>query len=124
MAQPIHRSYVQQAAIAATAAMGTFVFWTATTTPANAQPSVSRYYQAELAAPVERTTTAIQNGVAWKCVGAACGAGEGNSRPEVVCARLARKVGPLVAFSANGKALDPAALARCNGDKDAPLARR
>ena len=109
-------------AIVAAALLGTTLSFGATTTPAHA--AFSGYYQAQLAAPVTGTAKDIQNDVAWKCEGDACRGSEGNSRAEVVCARLARKFGEVAAFAVKGEALHPEALAKCNGEKAAPLARR
>lgn len=77
---------------------------------------VSGYYAARLEAPLVEARTPVLSGVAWSCAGYACTAPKASSRPEVVCARLARKVGPLTSFAVEGTALDAAALARCNGD--------
>jgi hypothetical protein len=117
MATPIHRSLVNQAAIAAVAAMGTFAVMTGSATPAHAQAASAGYYQARLVAAVQAPRTEIVGGVAWKCVGDSCAAAKGTSRPEVVCARLVRKIGPVNSFSAAGASLKAANLAKCNGDE-------
>ena len=109
-------------AFAAIAVLGTAASFGVTTAPAHA--ATSAFYEAQLATPAEAKRTEIQNGVVWKCAGADCRGTEGQSRPEVVCARLVRKVGPLAGFAVQGEALDAAALAKCNGEKSAPLARR
>lgn len=110
-------------AFAAVAILGTAASFGVTTAPARAATGAS-FYEAQLATPADAKRTEIQNGVVWKCAGADCRGNEGASRPEVVCARLARKVGPLAGFTVQGEALDAAALAKCNGEKSAPLARR
>lgn len=109
-------------AFAAIAILGTAASFGVTTAPAYAASGA--YYEAQLATPAESKRTEIQNGVVWKCAGADCRGNEGQSRPEVVCARLVRKVGPIANFTVKGEALDAEALAKCNGDKTAPLARR
>ena len=109
-------------AFAAIAILGTAVSFGVTTAPA--QAATVSFYEAQLATPAESRRTEIQNGVVWKCAGADCRGNEGASRPEIVCARLVRKVGPLAGFSVKGEALDADALAKCNGEKAAPLARR
>ena len=109
-------------AFAALAILGTAASFGLTTAPANA--AAVPFYEAQLATPAEAKRTEIQNGVVWKCGEADCRGNQGQSRSEVVCARLARKVGPLAGFSVKGEALDAEALARCNGEKAAPLARR
>lgn len=50
----------------------------------------------------------------FRCGAAGCVAPRGASRAELVCAALAREVGGLESFSANGRLFDPAALAECN----------
>lgn len=111
-------------AFAAVAILGTAVSFAVTTAPAYAAPTTVSFYEAQLATPADARRTEIQNGVVWICAGADCRGNEGQSRPEVVCGRLARKVGPLAGFAIKGEALDAEALARCNGEKAAPLARR
>lgn len=94
--------------------------WTAITfgaavtpTPAYAAES-GPFYRAELAAPAAQARP-IASGVAWSCSDTACAASKGTSRPVVVCARLAKQVGPVASFVADGKALSEEDLARCNG---------
>ncbi|HUQ14134.1 MAG TPA: hypothetical protein VM055_07655 [Novosphingobium sp.] len=122
MTTTFNRSLLAHVAIGAAAFLGTAVSFTATATPAYA--ASPGYYQAQLVTPADSARTEVQNGVAWKCAGGECRGTEGTSRPEVVCARLARKVGPLTGFAVKGEALDADALAKCNGEKPAPLARR
>jgi len=121
MTRPLPRS-LNSLAFAALAILGTAASFGVTTAPARA--ATVAFYEAQLATPADARRTEIQNGVVWKCAGADCRGNEGQSRPEVVCGRLVRKVGPLANFSVKGEALDAEALAKCNGDKAAPLARR
>jgi hypothetical protein len=116
MAQFVHRSFLREAAIAAIAAMASFAVLSDT---AQAQPGPAAYYRAQLATPLDAPRSEIVGGVAWKCADAGCVAAKGTSRVEVVCGRLARKLGAVSRFSAAGEALDPARLAKCNRD-DAP----
>ncbi|MCA1662561.1 MAG: hypothetical protein LC648_10620 [Novosphingobium sp.] len=116
------RSPLARLGFAAAAILGTALSFGATTAPAHA--ALSPYYQAQLATPVTGAARDIQNDVAWKCEGDACRGSEGNSRAEVVCARLARKFGEVTAFTVKGEALEPDKLAKCNGDKNAAMARR
>jgi hypothetical protein len=122
MTRTLDRSPLTQVVIAAAALFGTAFSFGATTAPAYAAGGA--YYEAQLAAPLGSSKTEIQNGVAWKCEGDSCRGSQGSSRAEIVCARLAREFGEVTAFAARGKALDAEALAKCNGDKAAPLARR
>ena len=50
----------------------------------------------------------------FRCGDAGCVAPRASSRPELVCAALAREVGELRMFAANGRSFDSAALAQCN----------
>ena len=54
------------------------------------------------------------NGVVWHCVGNACSAPRGNSRPAISCSALVKQVGKVSSFTVGGVALDETALARCN----------
>lgn len=93
--------------------------WTALTfgtaiSPAPAEAANGPYYRAELAAPVSATRS-IVSGTVFTCNGTACAAGKATSRPAIVCARLAKDVGPVARFTADGKELSAEELARCNG---------
>jgi len=77
-----------------------------------AQPRAG-FYNATLSAAAAENH-AVAGGVIWSCEGADCSAPRGTSRPGVMCARLVRELGPVANFSANGEALDAAALERCN----------
>lgn len=79
--------------------------------PAMAAPAA--FYQAELAAPAE-SARIIAGGLLWNCEGTQCVAGEGTSRPVIVCRKLARETPEIVSFTADGKALPADKLARCN----------
>lgn len=72
------------------------------------------FYHAELAAPATEART-IASGLLWNCADTACTANKGTSRPVIVCQRLAKEVGPISAFVANGEAIDAKDLQRCNG---------
>lgn len=72
------------------------------------------FYTAELTGPATENR-AIVGGVVFSCEGTSCTASKGRDRPLRVCSELVRKVGPVAAFSAGGKPLDDAKLARCNG---------
>ena len=111
-----------QLAFAAAALVGTVLSFGATTSPV--QAAAPAFYEVQLATPLAGTKTEIQNDVAWKCDGATCRGSQGTSRAEVVCARLARKVGEVASFTARGETLDAEGLAKCNGEKTAAVARR
>ena len=103
------------AAIVIAAAYTTLTFGAAIT-PSPAQAASVPFYHAELSAPVAKSKARpIASGTVWKCAENACTAGEASSRPAIVCARLAKEVGPLTSFTAGGKTLEADDLARCNG---------
>ena len=116
------RSSLSQLAFIAAAFVGTALSFGATTSPVQAAPT--SFYEVQLAAPVDGARTTVLNDVAWKCEGATCRGSQGTSRAEVVCARLARKLGEVASFAAKGETLDAEGLAKCNGEKTAAVARR
>jgi hypothetical protein len=71
-------------------------------------------YRGTPAVAFESTKTVIANEVLWKCGPAGCTAAQANSRPAIICAQFARKVGKLDSFVASGNAFDEAALTACN----------
>ena len=83
--------------------------------PVPAHANGAAFYTAELAAPAAERTNII-GGVAWQCQGTNCAAAKSNSRPLVVCQRVARELGEVTGFTAKGKALADKDLARCNGN--------
>ena len=116
------RSSLSQLAFVAAAFVGTALSFGATTSPVQAAPT--SFYEVQLATPVGGAKTTVLNDVAWKCDGATCRGSQGTSRVEVVCARLARKLGEVASFAAKGETLDAEGLAKCNGEKTAAVARR
>jgi hypothetical protein len=85
-----------------------------TPVPAHAA-GTAPFYRAELAAPAAAQRP-VSSGVAWFCEGDSCAAAKGTSRPVIVCARLAKEVGPVASFTAGGEALDAEQLAKCNAE--------
>ena len=77
--------------------------------PALAAPA----YQAEPAAKPAAAKLVLRDTV-WKCGDAGCAGSQSNSRPAVVCAVLAREVGALRSFSAEGRTLSAEELEKCN----------
>jgi hypothetical protein len=77
--------------------------------PALAAP----HYQAE---PAEKPAAAklVLRDIVWTCGTSGCVAGRSNSRPQIVCAVLARKVGSLRSFSSEGIAMGAEELEKCN----------
>ncbi|MBA3940396.1 MAG: hypothetical protein C0520_04205 [Sphingopyxis sp.] len=73
------------------------------------------YYRAELSAPAPKGRF-VSRGVVWICEGASCSAPRGTSRPAIMCAALVKEAGTVASFAADGKPLEAAELARCNGE--------
>jgi hypothetical protein len=48
------------------------------------------------------------------CGAGGCSAGKSASRPAIVCASLAKELGPLRSFSVAGAEISPAQLEKCN----------
>lgn len=80
--------------------------------PALAQGSGS-YYRAELAAPASKAQV-VAGGVLWRCQDNQCVAAKDNSRPAIVCRRLARETAEVTRFTAAGEDISADDLARCN----------
>lgn len=87
-----------------------------------AQPNTN-YYNVTLAQPA--ATRTVVRDVIVSCDGATCSAAQGTSRPAIVCASIARELGPVTTFRAGNETLDGEALAKCNAKADTTkLARR
>lgn len=72
----------------------------------------SSHYVAQPANPADARIVAKD--ILWKCSDAGCSANKSNSRPDVVCSSLVKKVGALRSFSIAGVALSPEDLEKCN----------
>ena len=72
----------------------------------------SSHYLAQPASPADARVVAKD--VLWKCGDSGCGAERSNSRPDVICASLARQVGKLSRFSVAGAEFTPDQLEKCN----------
>ena len=77
-----------------------------------ASPAVATNYSAKPIAPAGAKIVARD--VIWACGPAACQGSTDESRPAIVCQSLAKKVGRLESFVANGRAFASAELDRCN----------
>ncbi|MEI4506147.1 hypothetical protein WBQ88_04560 [Sphingopyxis sp. CCNWLW253] len=97
-------------AFAGTALFGGLAFASAATAAGGT------YYRAELASPAPQVRFVARD-VVWACKDASCVAGQGTSRPLIMCSALAKAAGPVTSFSAGGKALEADDLARCNATK-------
>lgn len=63
---------------------------------------------------VTAADTVVASETLWKRVGETYVAKQSNSRPAIVCAQAAKKIGKLDSFEANGQVFDAEALAKCN----------
>lgn len=88
-----------------------FLLISATTTPAFAAAPAYRLVPAAAVASVQ---SVVVGETLWRCGPNGCVAGESTSRPAVVCAQAARKVGKIESFTANGTAFSAEELAKCN----------
>ena len=101
----------QSFALAGAAIIGGFAFASTAATAAG-----GTFYRAELASPAPEARFVARD-VVWACKDSSCTAGQGTSRPLIMCAALAKKAGPVTSFIAGGKALEADDLARCNAAK-------
>ncbi len=84
----------------------------ATSEAAFAAPGAA--YRLTPVAAVAAADTVVASETLWKKVGESYVAGKSNSRPAIVCAQAAKKIGQVEKFEANGETFDEAALAKCN----------
>jgi hypothetical protein len=71
------------------------------------------FYSVTPEAPVAASKAVVRD-VLFACQGGTCTAGEGTSRPAIVCAAAAKEFGRLSAFKAGAAEFDADALAKCN----------
>jgi hypothetical protein len=76
-------------------------------------PAAAAHYRAEPAS-APATDKFVARDTVWTCGNGACEAAQSNSRPQVVCAAVVRKLGTLRAFNVAGEPLSSEELARCN----------
>lgn len=76
-------------------------------------PAIAGSYSAK---PVTAPATAkiIGKDISWACAAGACNGSTDASRPLVLCQDLAKRAGRLESFIADGQALSPAELDKCN----------
>ena len=77
-----------------------------------AAPALAANYSAKPATPADARVVARD--VVWSCSPAACQGSTEEGRPAIVCQSLAKKIGRLESFAANGRAFAAADLDRCN----------
>ena len=81
-------------------------------TASRAAGSANYYAATPMAAPAHADL--VVSGIAWSCSGGVCAAGKAPDRDAIVCARVAKSIGKLSAFTAGGSAIDAEALDKCN----------
>ena len=79
---------------------------------AYAQPARTFYVAVPATAPA--VGRAVARDILWTCDGSACAAGQGTSRPAVICQAASRELGALNSFRAGAETFDTAALEKCN----------
>ena len=72
-------------------------------------------YAAVLVTPLAAPRREIVDGAIWHCQGDRCAAPADGARAQTVCAKVARKFGPLTSFATPQGALSAEQLNRCNG---------
>jgi hypothetical protein len=78
-----------------------------------AQGAPNGYAATPVTAPAKATF--VTRSTLWKCNGGTCtAAATGSARDGIVCELVAREVGKLSAFRANGSDFDAASLEKCN----------
>lgn len=72
----------------------------------------AHYTAKPVAAPTKASV--ITKNTIWRCADGVCAAPKAGSRPEIMCALVAQRVGQLSAFTVAGAPFDAAKLDRCN----------
>jgi hypothetical protein len=95
------------------ALVGTAASFGITAAPARAA-APGAFYTVTLAVPLAAPAKMVEGETLWSCAGSECSAARDTSRPAVVCARLARKVGQVTSFVTPKGEMPAEDLARCN----------
>jgi len=82
--------------------------------PAAAFAQGGRGYYAATPVTAPEKASLVTRSTVWKCGEGVCVAAKANARDNIMCELLARQVGQLSAFRANGTEFDADALAKCN----------
>ncbi len=83
-------------------------------TPVTANAAAPARYSASLMTALAEPKQAIIAEALWKCAGDSCSAQDLGSRPVLVCQQVARKFGPVAAFTSVSGAFSAEDLAKCN----------
>lgn len=77
-------------------------------------PAFASGFQAETGTQPPQTRFVARDSI-WRCAATACvSTNQTSTRPAIVCAALAREVGTLRSFTANGRAFGAEELQACN----------
>ncbi|AJP73073.1 CC_3452 family protein [Sphingomonas hengshuiensis] len=82
--------------------------------PATGIAQTARGYYAATPASAPAKNSLVTRSTVWKCGDGVCVASKANARDPIMCELVAREVGTLTAFRANGADFDADALAKCN----------
>ena len=82
--------------------------------PTAGMAQTARGYYAATPATAPAKASLVTRSTVWKCTGGTCTAAKATSRDAIVCELVAREVGQLTTFRANGTEFDADALAKCN----------
>jgi uncharacterized low-complexity protein len=82
--------------------------------PAAGFAQTARGYYAATPVSAPAKNSLVTRSTIWKCGEATCVAAKANARDTIMCELVAREVGELSAFRANGTQFDADALAKCN----------
>ena len=83
-------------------------------TPAAGFAQSARGYYAATPVSAPAKNSLVTRSTVWKCGEGSCVAAKANARDNIVCELVAREVGQLSSFRANGADFDAEALAKCN----------
>jgi len=83
-------------------------------TPTAGFAQTARGYYAATPVTSPEKASLVTRSTIWKCGEGVCVASKANARDNIVCELVAREVGQLSAFRANGADFDADALAKCN----------
>ena len=77
-------------------------------------PAFAAGFQAQTTAPASQERFVARDSI-WRCTGTTCvSTNRTSTRAAIVCAALARQVGSLTSFSADGRAFGAEELQACN----------
>ena len=112
MTLALNRTMPRTVIAAALAVVGTFISFTATTSPVQAQ--AARSYSAVLATKLDAPKRVVLSGAVWNCKEDKCVGSVDGSSPVNVCTRVVKEFGALTQFATPKGELSADKLQRCN----------